>query len=189
MTPPLTTTGSSIQQRLLTGGLLEIGNPTAPVTLLVFTNPYCRYCQEFQTNDLPRLIADEVTPGTLRIVTVPFPLKKYKESESAALSLICAALQGKGLETSDLLFTAGLSSTEERKRTALLGLNTRQMLGCMKSAEALHALQIQKGMADALAVTLLPTFFVNGQRTVGLPEYSDLKGSIENEKLRVENGK
>lgn len=160
-----------IEQRLLSGGLLEVGSPLSPVTLLVFTNHACSYCRTFQETYVPRLIADFVQPGKLRILTVPFPLKKYPQSEGAARALVCAAQQGKGHEMHEQLFT--------KDRINELGLDATRFEDCQESMQTTAILEAQKTIADALGVTLVPTFFLSGERTVGLMEESDLRGALE----------
>src|SRR3990167_3529180 len=95
----------TIEERLLPGGILEIGSSDAPVALLLFTNHACRYCQDFHQTLLPVLFADYVYAGKLRIDLVPFGMKKYQDSESSATAAYCAAMQGKGLPLHDLLFS------------------------------------------------------------------------------------
>lgn len=144
---------TAVEQHVLTGGLLEIGAPSAPLTLVVFTNASCLYCREFQETFVPRLTADFVSKGELRIVTLYFPLQKYRDSaESAALS-ICSVLH-----------------------PAITPLKLKE---CSKSTAVRTMLASQKIIADALGVKVLPTFFLNGEKMTGLPQYADLRGAIE----------
>ena len=168
-----------VRQRLLTGGLLEMGEPTAPVSLLLFTNHFCSYCREFHETYLPRLLSEYMQAGKLRVVTVPFSLKKYPESATAAITFLCGAQQGKGREMNDLLFQGSMSNVGVQKRLADLGLDAKKLQECLRGPDAEQILVAQKNMADALGVTLVPTFFLNGEKTVGLPTYADLRGMID----------
>src|SRR3989338_9661692 len=47
-----------LPERVLPGGMLELGSPNAPVTVLHFTNASCEYCQRFHREIEPRLLAD-----------------------------------------------------------------------------------------------------------------------------------
>ena len=142
-----------VEQHVLTGGLLQTGSASAPLTLIVFTNASCTYCREFQDSFVPRLSADFVAAGKLRIVTLHFPLQKYRESNDTASLAICTALHPD--------FTAV------------------KLKDCLKSAAVKTMLTGQKIIADALGVKVLPTFFLNGEKMTGLPAYADLRGAIE----------
>lgn len=171
--------GADLHQRFLTGGLLEIGEPGAPLSLLLFTNHFCNYCKEFHETFLPRLLTEYVAPGKLRIITLPFPLKKYPESDTAAITLLCAAAQGKGWEMHDLLFQGSLTTSALQKRLTDLGLSTKKLQECLKGSATAQKLITQKNMADALGVAFVPTFFLNGEKMVGLPTYAEVRGAIE----------
>ncbi len=144
---------AAAEQRVLTGGLLEIGSPSAPLTLVVFTNESCSYCKEFQDAFVPRLVADFAEKGELRIVTFHFPLLKYRDSAESAATAICHVLHA--------------------NPTPL------KLKECVKSSAMRTMLTSQKIVADALGVKVLPTFFLNGEKMVGLPTYADLRGAIE----------
>lgn len=167
-----------LSQRLLTGGLLEVGNADAVQTLLVFTNAFCNYCRTFEESYMPRLAADFVAGGMLRVITIPFQLKKYPQSADAAILLWCAAEQQKGQEMHALLFEGFPNKTVLQQQAKSLGLDLKKLQACQKSPEAQAALSQQRTLADALDVSLVPTFFLNGSKIVGLPEYADLRGAI-----------
>ncbi|MBI5155807.1 thioredoxin domain-containing protein [Candidatus Peregrinibacteria bacterium] len=149
----LSTSLATTEQRVLTGGLLEIGPPSAPLTLIVFTNESCSYCKEFQDTFIPRLVADFAERGELRIVTFHFPLQKYRDSAETAATAICNVLH--------------------------LHLTPLKLKECVKSPAMRTMLTSQKIIADALGVRVLPTFFLNGEKMTGLPAYADLRGAIE----------
>lgn len=172
--PPLVLT-----QRLLTGGLLEIGPASAPVTLLVFTNTSCSYCREFEQTYVQRLLTEQTGSGKLRIVTTPFALRKYPESEDAARMLLCAARQNKGHDMLKFLFENGAGKSALARGIKELSLDEKMIGLCLADAGTSAMIATQATLADALDVTLVPTFFLNGERTVGLPTYADLRGMIE----------
>lgn len=180
--PPMGTGAAlpAIGERLLPGGLLELGDPDAKIALLLFTNHSCAYCQKFQRDILPRLIADHVRPGTLRVTLVPFRLEKYPESAKAASLLVCAAGQGKGIIMNELLF-----AREGRNLDALLAdkavtgqMDSAKLRDCMGQPSTELLLGQQRAWARGLGVSLIPTTLVNGQRITGLPEYAELRAAI-----------
>lgn len=171
---------AEIVERLLPSGLLEIGDRDAKLILLMFTEHHCRYCKEFHVDHFPKLLRDYIDQGKLRLQIAMLPLQKYAGSEQAAATLYCAAAQGKGVAMHELLFELGAPDRETMMREAnTLELDIPLFTECIDSEETIDIVENQKSLARSLDVTLVPTFFLNGERSVGLPYYADLRGMIE----------
>ncbi|MFH1670810.1 MAG: thioredoxin domain-containing protein [Patescibacteria group bacterium] len=174
----------ALAERLLVTGVIDIGKRDAPVTLLLFTEHHARYAREFQQDLFPLLLRDFIEPGLLRFQVVILPLKKYPQSEAAAAGLLCSAMQGKGIQ-----MHATLSELLDKERLEPhhyaedLELDLEEFDTCMASEEIQLILKQQRAWAQSLGVTLVPTFFLNGERNLGLPYYADLRGMIE-EKIK-----
>lgn len=167
-------------ERLLSTGVLDFGERDAPLTLLVFTEHHCSYCKEFNSEHLTRLTSDFVDVGSLRVQLASFPLKKYPQSEPAAKAVLCAAEQNKGLAMSNMLFERVYKDPGSAKNYAKeLEMNTEIFTECMESEEATATVAHHKEWAQSLGVQYVPTFFLNGEKFVGLPYYADLRGRIE----------
>lgn len=172
-----------IVERLLPSGLIEIGDRDAPLVLLMFTEHHCRYCKDFYHEHFPQLLEDFIDQGKVRLQIGILPLRKYTHSENAALGLLCAATQGKGIPMHELLFMLGAKDRETLiSEAATLELDLEIFGQCLDSPDTAKTIERQKSLARSLDVTLVPTFFVNGEKSVGLPQYADLRGMIE-EKL------
>ncbi|MBU0766792.1 DsbA family protein [Patescibacteria group bacterium] len=170
----------ALAERLLVTGIIDIGKREAPVTLILFTEHHARYAREFQQDLFPRLLKDFIEPGLVRFQVVILPLKKYPQSEPAAAGLLCAAMQGKGIlmhtTLSELLDKERL---EPRHYAEELELDLEEFDSCITGEEIQIILKQQRAWAQSLGVTLVPTFFLNGEKNVGLPYYADLRGMIE----------
>jgi len=178
LTEERTETGA-LAERLLPTGVLEVGNTQAPLTLLVFTEHHCSYCRQFLFELFPRLKTDFLDAGTLKLQIAMLPLQKYRESNEASLGFICSAAQGKGLIMHDTLFRNPNKSKEAILSYAVdLKLDTALLDDCMKSARTKTLLEGQQTWAQSLGVDVVPTFFLNGEKFIGLPYYPDLKGRI-----------
>ena len=167
-------------ERLLPTGILEIGDRDAPLTLLLFTEYHCHYCREFAGDHLPKLLRDFVATKKLRLQIAILPLKKYSLSEPTAIAALCAAAQGKGLAMHAKLLgnlekdTDAIASYAEE-----LKLEMKLFKECVASDDAKGKIEMQKSLARSLDVTLVPTLFLNGEKSVGLPYWPDLRGMIE----------
>lgn len=174
-----TETGS-LAERLLPTGVLEVGNPQAPLTLLLFTEHHCSYCRQFLFDLFPRIKTDFLESGTLKVQIAMLPLQKYQKSNEAALGFLCASSQGKGLVMHDALFRNPNKSRDAILSYAVdLKLDTALLDDCMKSARTKALLEGQQTWAQSLGVTVVPAFFLNGEKFIGLPYYPDLKGRME----------
>lgn len=184
---PLTQTGTEVRigERILASGVLEIGSANAPVSLLLFTNHACDYCGDFQEELVPRLTSEFVRDGRVRIGIVPFAMGKYPNSKQAAGFLLCSARQGRGIDVNALLFKENMTAATAQTAINDLQLNREQLESCLQDETITAMIDAQQSFAKSLGITLVPTYFINGKIYTGLPEYSDLRGQIE-EALNVE---
>jgi protein-disulfide isomerase len=165
-------------ERTLSGGILEVGIPTAPM-LRVYTHPSCAYCREFEEEQLERLLSDFVETGDLRIQTMIVPLKKYPSSTLQASALVCAAERGKGSDMLRALFDAETLDAKSLPRiTKALALDTT-FTDCVASPKTAGTVAWQAALAANDQVTLVPTFAIGKERQTGLPAYPDLRGWID----------
>jgi len=179
--PEIVETGALLPtERLLSTGVLDLGERDAPLTLLIFTEYHCNYCKEFNSEHLIHLTSDFVNKGSLRVQLASFPLQKYAQSENAAKAVICAAEQNKGLAMNNLLFASAYKDPGSALNFAKeLGINTEAFESCMESEETQATIARHREWARSLGVQYVPTFFLNGEKFVGLPYYADLRGQIE----------
>jgi protein-disulfide isomerase len=67
-----------------------VGNPSAPITIQVFSDYECPACKEFHDQTLPEIERDYVATGKVYLVYRDFPLPMHKYSRQAA-DYACAA--------------------------------------------------------------------------------------------------
>jgi len=163
-------------ERLLANGILEIGKVGSGLTLRIFAEHHAAYSKDFAEEQLPRLLSEFVANDQLKIQIVILPLQKYAGSVESAKALYCAAKQEKGLAMHELLFTKP-DALKENAET--LKLDVPAFETCLRSDEVTAKVQMQKDLATQSETTLIPTFFLDDQKFVGLPYYADLQGRIE----------
>lgn len=169
-----------VSERILPTGIVELGDSGAPHVMLLFTHHSCTYCHTFGDERLPRLIKDFVEQGKLRLQIAQLNIRKYPQSELQLRSLICATAQGAGLDMHGALFNQ--STWDEKSMTALarkLNLKETVFTACMHAPGTTAAVQLQQSLAQSLGVTLVPTYFIDGEKFVGLPQYPELRGRVE----------
>lgn len=172
---------TDVRPLISSGTTLSMGKADAPLTLLVFTNHSCTYCREFHDALLPRLKEDFVNKGLMRLDVAILPIAKYPSSEMETAALFCAMEQGKSWEMHESLF-----SLTDRSRKGIvaaaktLNMNAKKIDACLDASTTASFVEAHGSLAKTLNVTLVPTFFLNDEKLVGLPSYADLRGWIEN---------
>lgn len=159
--------------RLSISGQPSLGSPTAPLTLVEFTDFQCPFCARFHAQTFPLLKKAFIEPGRVRYVTVDFPLTSiHPEAFSAARASHCGEEQGKYWDTHKALF----SQRGQLGRSAILaavrglGMNVQRFSACLDSDA--HDSRIKQGLTRgrAIGVSGTPTFIlgrVAGSTVVG----------------------
>jgi protein-disulfide isomerase len=80
------------------------GNPSAPITIELFSDFQCPSCRALHKEVLPALIRDYVVPGKAYLVYREFPLPGHNHSREAAAYACAAARVGKYEQVADALF-------------------------------------------------------------------------------------
>ncbi len=128
---------------------------------------------------LPSLESDFMVSGKLRVQFMIVPLKKHPNSALESSALLCATALEKGQAMHEAMRNAKL-----RDRKSLLALAkkielpAKQFATCLDAKETKNLLEQQKALIQEHAVTLIPTFMLEGEKKIGLPSYADLRGWI-----------
>jgi protein-disulfide isomerase len=81
-----------------------LGNPSAPVHIVIYSDYECPACKGFHEQVLPMMMRDYVVPGKVYIVSREFPLPMHQYSREAANYAVAAARIGKYTDVADALF-------------------------------------------------------------------------------------
>jgi protein-disulfide isomerase len=155
------------------------GLPTAPVTIVMFSDFQCSACSATHP-----LLQQAMTPHAdkLRFVVRDYPLETlHPNAFRAALAANAAKAQGKFFEYTDILYKnqKALDDASLKKYAADLGLNAAQFALDFNSEKT--SAEVRKDMADgkSYGITGTPSIFINGRfvRDISL---DGLKEAIEN---------
>lgn len=164
----------TVEERSLTGGVLELGAADAPGTMKLFLNVESAYAREFERARLPRIIRDVVATGDMKVRVYLLPIDKYTASETTARSLSCAADAGKGYPALRRMMDNGRAL--DAPDLSDLDIDAIAYAACTKDGR--DPLATARTEAAAWNVTLVPTYVVNGTAFVGLPTAADLRGQL-----------
>lgn len=167
-----------------------LGTPTAPVTLVEFSDYQCQYCSSFVKSVLPVLKKEYINTGKLKYVFRDLPLDMHKEAQKAAEAGQCAHEQGKYWEMHDTMFANQQKLDVESLRgyAAKIGLDMNTFNLCLDNGK--YATEINKDTKDAgqIGVNGTPTFIIGktnpngiirGQVVMGAIPYAVFKSLIE----------
>ncbi len=106
--PGLATAGEIDQKK-------AFGNPSAPLTIELFSDFQCPACRALHMQELPLIMRDYVNTGKAYLVYKEFPLQMHSHSREAAAYACAAARVGKYEQVADVLFQSQPSWAESGK--------------------------------------------------------------------------
>jgi protein-disulfide isomerase len=155
-----------------------VGNSSALVTILEFTDFQCPFCVSSQETlkSIRTKYSDQV-----KIVTRHFPLSGHEGAKPLAIATLCANEQGKFEAYKAVVFGMRTVTNEDLilKAETLGGFNMEQFKQCLQSKK--FDTQIQQDLADGqkYGVRGTPAFFVNGYPLMGAAPVEDFDELIQ----------
>ena len=171
--------------------LREVGHPigeeSAPVTVVEFSDYGCAYCSRFTQEVFPQLYEEFIETGRVRWVHVPFVLGKFANSEEAALASSCAAEQGASTFWSVHMalfrrqpeWRSGDPRPAFSRYVADAGADPGAFEACYGEERPAGALDRAEQIAAAAGVSATPTFFIDGRRLQGAAPVEELRRVLE----------
>lgn len=169
-----------------------IGHKNAPLTLYEFSSLGCSHCADFHLNILPKLEADFISDGKLKVVFVNFPLDA-KSMKGAMLSeCISSEKREKFLNIAFLKQREWMLSFKPEETLAKYVIDDTftndDMIKCLADdLLAKNILADRQEAIDKLKIQGTPAFlFSSGgvnEIIYGVPDYEKLKNYIENRLL------
>jgi protein-disulfide isomerase len=159
-----------------------LGPANAPVTIIMFSDYQCVYCQKWYFETLQPLLKNY--PDKIRFVYRDFPLSTIHTSATlAAEAANCAGDQGKYWDFFDALFTGketlGEQAIQNYADTIQLDMDKFNL--CLTSHVYQSEVEADFAYAANLGVQSTPTFFVNGLAVVGAQPYQVFSSLVEQE--------
>lgn len=165
-----------------------LGSATAPVVMQVYADFQCPACKLFVTNQLPGLVNDFVKPGILRIEARDIDIlgkASPNESLDLAVGAACAAEQDRYWQFHDLVFwNQGRENRGDHDAAFIARVATGAEVdqatweACIARPEMRTAVDAATKAAFQAGISQTPTLVVNGQVTVGVPDYVKLADQI-----------
>jgi protein-disulfide isomerase len=152
---------------LVQNGSPFIGNLSAPVTIIDFSDFQCYLCNRFVKNTEPQINETYVQTGEAALVFKHLP-NRGLDSMKAALAAQCTNDQGKFWQYHKLLYSnqkpidSGWVSKENLKKFAseIPGLDTQEFNSCLDSEKYKNYIQNDIDLALSLGFKETPSFII-----------------------------
>jgi protein-disulfide isomerase len=166
-----------------------IGSPDAPVVMEVYSDFQCPACKLFVANQLSGLVNDFVKPGSLRIEArdiVIIDRPGSEESLRLTIGAMCAAEQDRYWQYHDIVFNnQGRENMGDHDAAFIAqvadaaGVDRAAWDACIARDDIAAEVRSQTTTALSSGIDRTPTLIVNGEKIVGVPQYSDLAATIQ----------
>jgi protein-disulfide isomerase len=151
-----------------------LGDPAAPVSLLVFEDPQCPFCDEWSLETLPTVVDEFVRTGKVKLVYRGIEIIG-PQSIVGLRAIVGAGSQNKLWNLNEALYAnqgkengGWLTSQLVLALAKDLGLNTKTLIKDANSVAVTHVLEADLKQATAQKVKGTPTFVI--QNPPALPK-------------------
>ncbi len=165
---------------------IPVGDPNAPIKMLVFSDFQCPGCRHWALQVEAPLKADLVDTGQMQLVYYDFPLSGHPHSFVVSRAARCANDQDRFWEYHDLAFAQQEQWSYSRTTptdlligyATTLGLDMDEFRGCLESDMHAETVTANQMLGNQLGVRGTPTVFVNGRQLVNWNDYQAAKAEI-----------
>jgi protein-disulfide isomerase len=162
-----------------------LGSPSAPVTIDVWADFQCPFCDQFATNVEPRIVTELVATGQAKLVAHDFAFIGQRstpdESTDAAVAARCAGRNGKYWEYAGYLWanqgsenSGAFNKARLDEIASAVGLDVSTFDQCLSDQSVRSSVATETSQGASLGVNATPTIFVNGQKLATIPTYEQL---------------
>ncbi|WNC73442.1 thioredoxin domain-containing protein [Thalassotalea psychrophila] len=144
------------------GTLPSLGDDTADIAIIEFSDFQCPYCKRYLDQTFPLLSKNYIEQGKVKYLIRDFPLSFHPKAQGAAIAGICAQQQGSYWPFRDNLFN-NMNKLEDSYYLQLsqeLQLDKPLFEQCLSETTHLAKIQTDVALGKSLGVTGTPAFIV-----------------------------
>lgn len=154
---------SNVTAEVSVSGKPSLGQESAPVTIVEFSDYQCPYCQRHFSTVFPILKKDYIDTGKVKYVYRDFPIANlHPQAKKGHEAAHCAGEQSKYWEMHDTLFqnSKDFSVSALNRYARAIGLDGDRFSSCLQSGK--YANRIEREIAEGAkaGVQGTPTFFI-----------------------------
>lgn len=162
------------------------GRESASVWLVVISDFQCPFCKRWHEETGPRIHADYVRTGKIRIAYLNLPISTHRNAVPAHEAAMCAAEQGRFWPVADALFATQDSWKSRFNVTPFFdSLALKQVpdaaryRNCIASAATRPLIDADVARIQRLGVSSTPTFIIGQQMIVGAQPYDVFRRALD----------
>lgn len=177
-----------VSMQLPAGGV-SMGNDSAPLVMVEYTDYQCPFCQQFHNTAWDQIKKNYIDTGKVRFINRDFPLDFHENAKRAAVAAHCGAEQGKFWELRHVMHV-NADKLQPDKLVGYakdLGLDVAKFSTCVLADK--YKEDVEKSYAEGLAagVSGTPSFILGrvengklqGVRIVGAMPYNAFDSKIQ----------
>jgi protein-disulfide isomerase len=160
-----------------------LGDDKAPVTIIEYASMTCPHCAHFALTTFPQIKEKYVDTGKVRFILREFP---FDPIAAGAFMLARCAGKDKFFAVVDLLFRTQTTWAIDKPLAPMLatvkqaGFTEDSFKACLANQKVLDGIEwVRNRGADKFKVQSTPTFFINGQMTVGALSFEEMEKLIQ----------
>src|SRR5687767_12237043 len=145
------------------------GSPSAPVWVVEVSDFQCPFCKTWHDSVYRALRREFVTPGTVRLAYINYPLPNHQNALPAAEAAMCAGTQGRFWEMHDGLFDSQETWAEMPNAAPVFdsvaraaGVDVAAMRRCIDQGSVRALIQADAERAQEFGVQATPSFIIGG---------------------------
>lgn len=173
-----------------------LGQASAPVTIVEFSDYQCPFCRKFWSEAYMQLKSEYIATGKVKLVFKDYPLDFHQMAGKTAEAVRCIRDQ-KGdtgyFAYHDKVFSEQMKldggtvkstvsyTVEDLKKWAgeLGGINAATFATCLDSGKYTSAVAADQAYGQSLGISGTPGFFINGRLLEGAQPFSAFKQMID----------
>ena len=157
-----------------------LGDASAPLTIVEFSDFECSYCRRFHEQVFPQLKRQYIDTGLVRFVHKDLPLPFHHHALSAAAAARCAGEQNRYWDVYAALFDQqncldcmGVLSIAAKEELDMAELRT-----CMERKSTVAMINANRSEASLHNINATPTFIVGPSRIDGTLDGRVIEGAL-----------
>lgn len=143
---------------------VQIGQDSAPVTIIEYSSLNCGHCAEFHEHALPLLKEHYIDKGKVKLIFKHFPLDEQAVEIVAILSGLPKLRQLTAIQTLFQNQQKWVTDRSHQEVAKLLQIDYARSLKLSKDQKIINdILKLRLDHQNQLKITATPTFFINGK--------------------------
>jgi protein-disulfide isomerase len=167
-----------------------LGESDAPVTVYMYEDYQCPFCQQFEQGAVPQIVSNYVDSGQVKLVwkDLPLPQIGHEWAEPAAAAMECVYREGGNdafWNVKDQVFnnqgSISLNNVEDQIKSyaSQEGVSSSAVQSCIDNDNPMEEVNGDTQEASQVGANGTPTSIIGGEKVVGAQPFDQIQPVIE----------